>query len=260
MGLVVDLIGPGGQTVNLFTSVGGAGQNFTNTTLDDAAAMPISGGGRFSGSFSPQQLLAGLIGSTPMARWTLRITDVGPQDVGTLNSWSIRLTTGETASDGPERELSIQQSGSWDVPSAGSVPAGLVATLPVPPADSYTVTIIAGGTGVTGRDFGVFATPPAVTSVVIDDNICPTLANCLLESDFLRPHSIRRGSFGRVYFEQAGGRDGHSERQHRHRRQSLRSHAHIPQRHDIRFAERWAVHTSRERQSSSKPGGREHDR
>jgi hypothetical protein len=47
---------------------------------------------------------------------------------------------------------------------------GWLRTLPIPPADSYSVTITAGGAAVTGRDFGVFAAPPAVTSVAIDDN------------------------------------------------------------------------------------------
>jgi subtilisin-like proprotein convertase family protein len=170
--LVVDLIGPGGQTVNLFTSVGGAGQNFTNTTLDDAAATPISGGSApFSGSFSPQQLLAGLNGSTPNGTWTLRITDVGPQDVGTLNSWSIRLTTGEDSKvtdQSGNYQFSNLAPGTYTVREVSQ--PGWLRTLPVPPADSYAVTITAGGTGVTGRDFGVFAAPPAVTSVVIDDN------------------------------------------------------------------------------------------
>jgi subtilisin-like proprotein convertase family protein len=170
--LVVDLIGPNGQTVNLFTSVGGSGQNFMSTTLDDAAAISIlNGNPPFGGTYRPQQLLSTLNGGTPNGTWTLRITDVGPQDVGTLNSWSIRLTTGEDSrvtDAAGNYQFSNLAPGTYTVREVSQ--PGWVRTLPPPPADSYAVTITAGGAAVTGRDFGVFAPPPSVTSVAIDTN------------------------------------------------------------------------------------------
>ena len=61
--LVADLIAPDGRTVNLFTNVGGSGDNFSGTTLDDAAATAITAGtAPFSGTFQPQQPLALLLG------------------------------------------------------------------------------------------------------------------------------------------------------------------------------------------------------
>jgi subtilisin-like proprotein convertase family protein len=171
--LIVDLIGPSGQIVNLFGNVGGNGDNFTNTTLDDAAATPItSGAAPFNGTFRPQQLLANLNGSIPNGTWSLRIQDVGPDDFGTLNSWSIRLTTGEdskiTNADG-EYQFANLAPGTYLVREVLQV--GWTPTLPIPPANSYSVTITAGGAAVTGRDFGVTqsVSAPTVTSVVIDN-------------------------------------------------------------------------------------------
>jgi hypothetical protein len=52
--LDVYLIAPDGTRVELFTDVGGGGDHFTGTTLDDEAATPITAGAApFSGSFSP---------------------------------------------------------------------------------------------------------------------------------------------------------------------------------------------------------------
>src|SRR2546430_11869832 len=60
------------------------------------------------------------------------------------------------------------RSGTYDVRELSQ--PGWVRTLPIPPTDSYAVTITSGGAGVTGRDFGVFAPPPTVASVAIDIN------------------------------------------------------------------------------------------
>lgn len=170
--LVIDLISPSGQIVNLCTSVGGNGQNFTNTTFDDAASISIQAGtAPFTGTFRPQQLLSTFHGRSPNGTWSLRITDVGPQDTGTLNSWSVRITTGEvsriTDAQGEYLFASLA-AGIYRVREVAQ--PGWVRTLPAPPVDSYSVTITAGGAAVTQRDFGVAeAAPPTVTNVVIGD-------------------------------------------------------------------------------------------
>jgi subtilisin-like proprotein convertase family protein len=170
--LVIDLISPSGQIVNLCTSVGGNGQNFTNTTFDDAAAIPITAGSApFAGSFQPQQLLSTFNGRSANGAWSLRITDVGPGDIGTLNSWSLRITTGEnsrvTDSNG-EYIFTDLAPGTYRVREIAQ--PGWIRTLPAAPADSYLVTITAGGPAVVDRDFGVTQSiPPTVTNVVIGD-------------------------------------------------------------------------------------------
>lgn len=55
-----------------------------------------------SGSYQPQDALAGLIGQTAAGDWTLCITDGAGGDDGTLNSWSITLTSSGIGSRGVE--------------------------------------------------------------------------------------------------------------------------------------------------------------
>ena len=135
------MIAPDGRTVNLFTNVGGSGDNFSGTTLDDAAATAITAGtAPFSGTFQPQQPLALLNGATPNGTWTLRIVDTGPQDAGTLNSWSIQLTTGDdsrvTDASG-NYQFTALAAGTYNIREVNQ--PGWMRTLPVPPADSYSV-------------------------------------------------------------------------------------------------------------------------
>ena len=94
--LVVSLISPLGTRVNLFTSVGSDGDNFQNTTLDDEAATSITSGvAPFTGSFRPQELLSALDGEDPNGLWQLEVKDVAGGDIGTLNSWSLTITSSE---------------------------------------------------------------------------------------------------------------------------------------------------------------------
>lgn len=90
--LDVFLTSPSGTRVELFTDVGGSGQNFTNTTLDDSATKSITAGtAPFSGSFRPEGSLADFNGENPNGVWTLQVTDDNGSDVGTLVSWSITI-------------------------------------------------------------------------------------------------------------------------------------------------------------------------
>ncbi len=92
--LSVYLIGPPGTMVELFGGLGGSGNNFTDTVLDDRAATPItSGAPPFRGSFRPQSSLSAFDGLVLGGVWTLRVTDRALGDTGTLNSWSITIRT-----------------------------------------------------------------------------------------------------------------------------------------------------------------------
>ena len=86
---------PDGTLVELFTSVGSSGDNFTNTLLDDEAATGIaSGSAPFTGSYRPEGLLSALDGKPVAGTWRLKVTDHASIDVGTLQSWCLRITTG----------------------------------------------------------------------------------------------------------------------------------------------------------------------
>lgn len=88
------LIGPDGTRVELFTDVGGNGYHFQATSLDDEAGMAItSGSAPFSGSFRPEGSLSDFDGRSAQGTWTLEITDDRRWYAGTLNSWSIEVTS-----------------------------------------------------------------------------------------------------------------------------------------------------------------------
>jgi subtilisin-like proprotein convertase family protein len=90
--LDVFLIGPDGTRVELFTDVGGSGNDFTNTVLDDDASDTIdSGSAPFTGVYSPEGSLADFNGLSSLGDWTLEITDDFNQDGGTLLDWSLQI-------------------------------------------------------------------------------------------------------------------------------------------------------------------------
>src|SRR3972149_6767474 len=89
----VYLRAPDGTRVELFTDVGGAGDNFNGTTLDDEAAAVITAGtAPFASSYRPEGAFSGLDGKSANGTWTLEVTDDANRNTGRLNSWSINVT------------------------------------------------------------------------------------------------------------------------------------------------------------------------
>ncbi len=126
------LVSPAGTRVQLFFRVGGDGDNFTDTTLDDEAATPIgSGSPPFSGSFEPAEALSLLDGEDPNGIWSLEITDHARGDAGTLNEWSLSLWCAErsarTNADGGYEFVGLNPGG-YDVREVRQ--AGWVRTAP----------------------------------------------------------------------------------------------------------------------------------
>lgn len=71
---------------------GNNGQNFTNTTFNDTAAMLITQGTPpFTGMFKPQQLFAAFANTQTQGYWILRILDMRTGSTGTLLNWSLNL-------------------------------------------------------------------------------------------------------------------------------------------------------------------------
>ena len=88
--LDVFLVAPDGTRVELFTDVGGSGDNFTQTRLDDEATTLISAGtAPFTGRFKPEGSLASLDNKVITGTWTLEIADDAGGDTGTLDGWSL---------------------------------------------------------------------------------------------------------------------------------------------------------------------------
>ena len=93
--LIATLESPEGTRVILFSGVGGDGDNFEQTILDDddPTAIPItSGSPPFSGTFLPQNPLSTFDLQQLSGTWTLEIEDTFPsEDDGFLNSWSLSV-------------------------------------------------------------------------------------------------------------------------------------------------------------------------
>lgn len=99
--LTVTLRSPEGTVVTLFDGIGGSGNNFTGTILDDQAGSTIDAGSPpYSDRFQPQGNLSDFNGEGSAGVWVLSITDGGRTSrprTGTLNSWSVDITGGATA-------------------------------------------------------------------------------------------------------------------------------------------------------------------
>src|SRR5439155_13553521 len=93
--LRVNLIGPGGATTRLLINRrGGAGINFTSTTLDDASSVAVaSGTAPFAGTYKPEEALSAFNGQSAAGTWTLTVQDVESGDVGQITAWSVTFTT-----------------------------------------------------------------------------------------------------------------------------------------------------------------------
>ena len=95
--LDVYLSAPDGRRVKLFTDVGGSGNNFCGTTLDDEALLSITAGSApFNGSYRPEGRLSDFDGSNMKGTWRLEVTDDATSDAGRLISWSLFVETSAT--------------------------------------------------------------------------------------------------------------------------------------------------------------------
>ena len=98
--LDVKLIGPNWKTeVELFSDVGGSGNNFINTELDDDATSSIKyGNAPFTGTFKPEGRLYDFIDANLSSKgnWRLHIEDDENGGGGNLISWSIELCNRKT--------------------------------------------------------------------------------------------------------------------------------------------------------------------
>jgi subtilisin-like proprotein convertase family protein len=90
--LTLSLITPANTPITLAAQRGGSSNNFTNTTFDDEAAISIaSGAAPFTGSFRPEQPLSVTDGLSGAGSWRFKAVDAAAQDLGTINSWTLKL-------------------------------------------------------------------------------------------------------------------------------------------------------------------------
>ncbi|WP_272150411.1 proprotein convertase P-domain-containing protein, partial [Tenacibaculum aiptasiae] len=83
---------PDGTFVELFTDIGGSGNDFSNVTFDDeAASVPPGGTVNLSGSYQPEGDLSTLDGKNSAGTWSLYIRDDAGGDLGVLNTFRLNL-------------------------------------------------------------------------------------------------------------------------------------------------------------------------
>lgn len=90
--LNVFLVAPDGTSVNLFSGIGGDGDNFTNTCLNQSATNSINAGNPpYTGTFKPQETIGNVNnGQNGNGVWKLRIIDTYAfADTGSVLNWSI---------------------------------------------------------------------------------------------------------------------------------------------------------------------------
>jgi subtilisin-like proprotein convertase family protein len=94
--LRIDLLAPDGARIVAIDRVGGSGNNFCQTVLDDGAATSIqsviSANAPFTGSFLPSQALSAFRGKPVAGTWQLAAQDFESQDTGDIRAWSLIVT------------------------------------------------------------------------------------------------------------------------------------------------------------------------
>ena len=173
--LDVVLVGPDGTRVELFSDVGGAEDNFFDTTLDDEGTLDISlGSGTFTGVFRPGGSLSDFDGKSVAGLWQLEITDDAASDIGTLNSWSLNFADAQAIQGILVDDATLETNGIGNIilsGQGGNDPAGNQRGVNVKSGgiiratSSGNVTIVGtGGRSLGNSNFGVSLTD-AGTSV-----------------------------------------------------------------------------------------------
>ncbi len=90
--LTLYLISPIGTKVLLSANNGDEGLNYTNTIFDSDADTSITSGiAPFTGTFKPQGDLSSFNNEESYGTWILQAIDGGPEDVGSIQTWSIEI-------------------------------------------------------------------------------------------------------------------------------------------------------------------------
>lgn len=170
--LQISLISPSNQTILLSNRRGGNGANFNNTTFSMSASTLIANGSApFAGTYVPDGNLNSFTGNVN-GSWKLKIADLAAVDVGTLNSWTLRINN----------QVSSTVSYAWT-----SLPVGFTSQLQNTSATptqttTYLVTATESGTGCSGTNsVTVNIINPAV-SIAGNTVICPGQSTTLTAS------------------------------------------------------------------------------
>lgn len=198
--LRLNLRSPAGTVVTLVNRRGTDGVNFKNTSFDDTSLVPavnmLNFQSPFNSVFSPETPLAAIIGESPNGNWMLEAFDLDTLDNGTLVSWSLSVTTGES------------EASSISLPNGNAtldLPAGSTSVLLEPlagwkftnPADGKQ-GFLASGMPLYEQTFGVAeAIPPTMSLAINDGDLQRSIINNL-RIDFSE-HVFFSGPVGKTF-------------------------------------------------------------
>lgn len=169
--LILDLESPAGTVVRLHNRTGSSTDNIV-TTYDDSSNPPDGPG-----------LLADFNGEIATGVWTLTVSDNAGQDVGTLNSWTLRIaTSGESCAPvAQDVDVDVPQNVATAIALLGASPNGpfdtIIESLPAngelsdPNGAAITAvpyTLLGGGTTVTYQPDSGYVGPDGFTYKVND--------------------------------------------------------------------------------------------
>jgi len=162
------LISPSGSEILLFTGL--PGTNFTNTVLSDQAANSISSStGAHTGTFYPTDALADFDGKSANGTWSLKVIDGVSLNTGSIQSWSLSVTTGTA----DVYKTTTNASGQY---SFSNLPLGVSYTVEEVPPAGYVQSIPTGNSG--------YATVPLFTMAAhLNFSNFPTVFNATGTND-----------------------------------------------------------------------------
>ncbi|SNR54196.1 reprolysin-like metallopeptidase [Lutibacter flavus] len=103
--LTLTLVSPNGTSVLLSANNGDEGLGYTNTIFDDDAISTIGSGlAPFTGTYSPQGNLSSFNTEESYGEWILEVVDSGPEDIGTIENWSIEICGLDVISEDDDKD------------------------------------------------------------------------------------------------------------------------------------------------------------
>jgi subtilisin-like proprotein convertase family protein len=103
--LTLALISPKGTSVILSKNNGDEGLGYTNTTFNDEAENSIGIGiAPFTAEFIPQGNLSDFNFEESYGEWILKAVDSGPEDIGTIDNWSLEICGADIISNDNDKD------------------------------------------------------------------------------------------------------------------------------------------------------------
>jgi len=141
--LDLKLISPYGVSVQLVTGREDDGDNYMNTIFDnDAPDTILSGVAPYTGLFRPQGDLSVLNGLESYGSWTLEVIDGGPEDIGTINNWSIEVCGIPVISDDDDKDGVLNVDDLCPLTVLGTTVDATGCPIFSLPADNFTIETI----------------------------------------------------------------------------------------------------------------------